>query len=175
MTLTEIATYVEKRKSAKKNSVDLDNEASRKRCYQYYEPCPNLSEKDVDVVNLIEAMSVDDRKELQKAVTTIRRERYRRDYATRKNSYDKRVEKMVKNGEDFKKKMEVGDVVRVKKHSWGTGYMHVIDMSENNFTGRYVYQKMDMRGTNQYRKSGSVTDKMYKFVTEIICKNADVS
>jgi len=51
--------------------------------------------------------------------------------------------------------------------------MHVLDLSEHTFTGRYVYQKMDMR--DQYRKTGSVTDKMYKFITAIVCKKAKVS
>jgi len=71
-----------------------------------------------------------------------------------KIAYAKRQKTMKAAGEEFKKKMKIGDVVMVKKR-----YMEVIDMYENDFTGRYL--------RNDYTKTKKFENKMYKFITKI--------
>ena len=68
--------------------------------------------------------------------------------------YNKRMKALKTSGEEFKKKMKIGDIVIVEKRP-----MLIIDMYENDFTGRYL--KKD------YTKTKVFVNKMYKFVTKI--------
>jgi len=66
--------------------------------------------------------------------------------------------------------IEIGDIVEVKKKN-GTGMMHVVRIYEDTFTGRYVYQKMDMH--HEFREKGPLVEKMKKFVIRIVQKKQE--
>jgi len=74
--------------------------------------------------------------------------------------YNKRMKALKTSGEEFKKKMKIGDIVIVEKRP-----MLIIDMYENDFTGRYLKKRRYLK--KDYTKTKVFVNKMYKFVTKI--------
>ena len=173
MTKEEIINYVVKRYfAAPKKRAYIFSEAERKKFNQNQGRWSNLNSKDLDVIDMINGYDFSEvRKmiaEYDNKVRKIMNERSKKARMSNKIRDEKRELK----GKEFKKQMEPGDVVKVQMSGSYNGTMYVIEMNENNFMGRYVYQKMDATGSKQWKKRPVVTEKMYKFVLEIVCKQA---